>query len=127
MNFFLAFIRLFRLPNLVMVFLTMYIPYWFILRPAILRAGGMPFLTERAFYMIALATVLTTLAGYVLNDWYDREIDAINKPKRVFWGKYLPANLGLLFYAVLVTAAHGLAFVIEQELQPRNQEKTWSW
>lgn len=125
MNFPLAFIRLFRLPNLVMVFLTMYLPYWFALRPAILKAGGLPILTERGFYLIAAATILTTLAGYVLNDWYDRELDAINKPKHLVWGRYIPANLGLLFYAVVVTMAHGLAFLIDQELHPRNHWPLW--
>jgi len=125
MNFLLAFIRLFRLPNLLMVYLTLYVPYWFVLRPAILRAGGMPVLTERVFYLIAAATLLTTLAGYVLNDWYDRDMDAINKPKRLVWGKFLPANLGLLFYAVLVTGAHGLAFMIDQELHPRSHWPLW--
>ncbi|MCB0523770.1 MAG: geranylgeranylglycerol-phosphate geranylgeranyltransferase [Lewinellaceae bacterium] len=125
MSFLLAFIRLFRIPNLIMVFLTMYIPYWLVLRPAILEAGGIPMLTERLFNLIAIATVLTTFGGYVLNDWYDREMDAINKPRRVFWGKYLPANLGLIFYALIVTASHGLAFIINQELQPRNHWPLW--
>ncbi len=125
MNFPLAFIRLFRLPNLLMVYLTMYIPYWFVLRPAILKAGGMPVLTERVFYLIAGATLLTTLAGYILNDWYDRDLDMINKPKRVVWGQYFPANLGLLFYAVVVTMAHGLAFLIDQALHPQNHWPLW--
>lgn len=125
MNFPLAFIRLFRLPNLFMVALTMYLPYWFALRPAILKAGGLPVLTERSFCLIVAATVLTTLAGYVLNDWYDRDMDAINKPQKLVWGRYLPANLGLIFYAALVTMAHGLAFLIDQELHPRNHWPLW--
>lgn len=125
MNFLRAFIRLFRIPNLLMVYLTMYIPYWFALRPAILKAGGIPLLSEHVFYLIAAATVLTTFAGYILNDWYDREMDLINKPQRVVWGRYLPANLGLLLYAVVVTAAHGLAFLIDQELRPGNHWPLW--
>ncbi|MBL7826445.1 MAG: geranylgeranylglycerol-phosphate geranylgeranyltransferase [Saprospiraceae bacterium] len=125
MNFLLAFIRLFRLPNLFMVFLTMYLPYWMILRPAVLKAGGIPILTERGFYMIVLATVVTTLAGYVLNDWYDRDMDKINRPKSVFWGRYLPASFALLFYAGLVTVAHALAFFIDQELHPRSHWPLW--
>jgi 4-hydroxybenzoate polyprenyltransferase len=125
MNFLLAFIRLLRLPNLLMVFLTMYVPYWLVLRPAIMHAGGLPALNNYIFGLIVAATVLTTLAGYVLNDWYDRDMDTINRPLRVVWGKYLPANFGLLFYAIIVTAAHGLAFLIDQELQPRNHWPLW--
>jgi 4-hydroxybenzoate polyprenyltransferase len=125
MNFALAFIRLLRLPNLGIVFLTQYLPYWFGLRPAILRAGGIPVLTERTFGLIAGATVLTTLGGYVLNDYYDRDMDAINKPRRVVWGARLPASFALTFYAGIVVAAHYLAFLIDSELRPHNHWPLW--
>lgn len=125
MNFLSAFLRAFRIPNLLMVWVTMHLPYWYILRPAILRGGGIPLLTEPVFNLIAAATVITTLAGYVLNDWFDREIDLINKPRRVFWGKYLSSGLALLFYAALVTAVHVMAIFIDQALHPDNHWPLW--
>ena len=125
MHLLLAFIRLLRLPNLVIVFLTQYIPYWFALRPAILRAGGIPVLTERTFGHIAAATILTTLAGYLLNDYYDRDMDAVNKPNRVIWGRYLPAWIALVLYAGLVTVIHLLAFKIDTELHPATRWPLW--
>jgi len=121
----LAFIRLLRLPNLVIVFLTQFVPYWFALRPAILRAGGIPVLTARTFGYITAATVLTTLAGYLLNDYYDRDIDALNKPKRVIWGRYLPSWVALMFYAGLVAIVHYLAFMIDIALRPANHWPLW--
>lgn len=121
----LAIIRLFRFPNLLIVFLTQFIPYWFILRPAILKAGGIPVLTPAVFGLIAGATVLTTLAGYVLNDYYDREIDLINKPERIIWGRYLPAPFALVLYSGLVILVHILAFTIDQSLQPRTHWPLW--
>lgn len=114
-----------RLPNLLIVFLTQYVPYWFALRPALLKAGGMPLLTERTFNLIAAATVLTTLAGYVLNDYYDRHIDAMNKPKRAVWGRVLPPSFALILYAIVVGAAHWLAFLIDQELRPHDHWPMW--
>lgn len=125
MNQVLAFVRLLRLPNLVIVLLTQLVPYWFALRPAILKAGGIPVLTEWTFGLIAAATVLTTLAGYVLNDYYDREIDVINKPDRVFWGRYLPPSAGLVFYSSLVVVVHGVAFFLDRELRPANHWPLW--
>ncbi|MCB9355672.1 MAG: geranylgeranylglycerol-phosphate geranylgeranyltransferase [Lewinellaceae bacterium] len=125
MNQVLAFVRVLRLPNLVIVFLTQFVPYWFALRPAILRANGIPVLTEHSFILIALATVLTTLAGYVLNDYYDREIDAINKPDRRFWGRYLPASMALTLYSGLVIVVHALAFLIDRDLRPGNHWPLW--
>jgi 4-hydroxybenzoate polyprenyltransferase len=121
----LAFIRMFRLPNLVIVLLTQAMPYWFVLRPAILEAGGIPVVTERIFALIAAATILTTLAGYILNDYYDRSMDAMNKPRRVVWGRYLPANSALFMYASVVVAAHTMAFFVERELRPTNHWPLW--
>lgn len=114
-----------RLPNLVIVFLTQFIPYWFVLRPALLLAGGIPLLTEHSFKLIALATVLTTLAGYILNDYYDRHIDAMNKPDRAVWGRVLPPSFALVLYAMVVSLAHWLAFRIDQELHPRDHWPLW--
>jgi 4-hydroxybenzoate polyprenyltransferase len=121
----MAFIRLLRLPNLGIVFLTQFLPYWLALRPAILKAGGIPVLTEYTFSLIAAATVLTTLAGYILNDFYDQNIDSINKPNRVVWGRYLPRSMALILYAGIVTAAHFLAFIIDHQLQPANHWPLW--
>lgn len=125
MNQVLAFVRLLRLPNLVIVFLTQLVPYWFALRPAILQANGIPVLSARTFGLITMATILTTLAGYVLNDYYDRDIDAINKPGRRFWGLFLPAPMALTVYSGLVIVVHGLAFLIDRELRPPNHWPLW--
>lgn len=125
MNYPLAFLRMLRLPNLLMVFLTQYVPYWYVLRPAILQSGGIPLLTHWSFNLIAMATVMTTLAGYVLNDYYDRHIDAMNKPGRSVWGRILPPNFALFLYAILVTTAHWLAFQIDQTLKPHDHWPLW--
>jgi 4-hydroxybenzoate polyprenyltransferase len=121
----LALIRTLRLPNLIIVFLTQYIPYWFVLRPAILKAGGIPALTEQTFLYICSATILVTYAGYVLNDYYDRSIDLVNKPKRVVWGRVLPAGFALVLYTAVVVAAHVLAFLVDQALAPSNRWPLW--
>lgn len=87
--------------------------------------GGIPLLTAPVFNLMGAATVTTTLAGYVLNDWFDRDIDLINKPRRVFWGKYLSPGIALLFYATLVTTVHVMAVYIDQALNPGNHWPLW--
>ena len=114
-----------RLPNLFIVFLTQFIPYWFALRPAILKAGGIPLLTEHSFGLIAAATVLTTLAGYILNDYYDRNIDAMNRPRSAVWGRVFPPSFALVLYAVVVGVVHWLAFLIDQDIRPRDHWPMW--
>ena len=108
----LALPTLFRLPNLVIVFLSQWLPYWFVLRPAILKAGGIPVLDERSFGLIAAATVLATLAGYVINDYYDREIDAVNRPESVVVGRHIPSGIVLFIYLGLTVLVHVLALRI---------------
>jgi len=108
----LALPQLFRLPNLVIVFLSQWFPYWFVLRPAILKAGGIPALDERTFGLIAAATILATLAGYVINDYYDREIDAVNRPESVVVGRHIPSGIVLLIYLGLTALVHLLALRI---------------
>lgn len=108
----LALPQLFRLPNLVIVFLSQWLPYWFVLRPAILKAGGIPALDERSFGLIAATTVLATLAGYVINDYYDREIDAVNRPESVVVGRHIPSGIVLLMYLGLTALVHLLALRI---------------
>jgi 4-hydroxybenzoate polyprenyltransferase len=87
-----------RLPNLFLVFLTQAIPYWCVLRPAIVRSGGIPVLDEHSFGLLALATVLTTFAGYLINDYFDRDIDAINRPEKVVIGRYFSPGYALIGY-----------------------------
>ncbi|MBL7797939.1 MAG: UbiA family prenyltransferase [Saprospiraceae bacterium] len=108
----LALPQLFRLPNLAIVFLSQWLPYWFVLRPAILKAGGIPALDERTFGLVAAATILATLAGYIINDYYDREIDAVNRPESVVVGRHIPSGIVLLIYLGLTVLVHLLALRI---------------
>lgn len=125
MHWMLAISRMLRLPNLLIVFLTQAIPYWYVLRPALLKAGAIPALDEKRFGIMALATILTTLAGYVINDYCDRHIDAINKPHRVVYGRWLPPGTALWFYASLVTGVHAMAFWIDRVVPTINRWPLW--
>jgi 4-hydroxybenzoate polyprenyltransferase len=45
-----------------------------------------------------MATVLTTLAGYVINDYFDRDIDLINRPETVVVGRIISPAVTLGIY-----------------------------
>ncbi|MCC7503985.1 MAG: geranylgeranylglycerol-phosphate geranylgeranyltransferase [Saprospiraceae bacterium] len=116
MNRLLAFPRLLRLPNLLIVLLTQWVPYWYVLRPAILRAGGLPVLTEYSFRLLAATTVVATLAGYIINDYFDRHIDAINKPHRRVVGRFLPPWIALVLYALALAGMVWLMLLLDAAL-----------
>lgn len=114
-----------RIPNLIMVFLIQGVPYWFVLRPALLKAGGIPQLSEYSFLLISGATILTTLAGYILNDYYDRFNDAMNRPNLAVWGRMLTPSFALLLYSVVVIGAHWMAFQLDRQLRPQDHWPIW--
>jgi 4-hydroxybenzoate polyprenyltransferase len=49
--------------------------------------SGLPVLQDYRLYLLVLATLLITAAGYMINDYYDVKIDLINRPKAVVVGK----------------------------------------
>jgi 4-hydroxybenzoate polyprenyltransferase len=100
-------------------------PYWWVLRPALLKAGAIPALQERHFIYVAGATLLTMLGGYIINDYFDRHIDAINKPHRVVYGKYVTPGIALLLYAAVLGCVHYLAYLTDKQVFTSNRWPLW--
>ncbi|MCC9137112.1 geranylgeranylglycerol-phosphate geranylgeranyltransferase [Pontibacter silvestris] len=78
-----AFLTLIRFPNLVLIVLSQ------ALAQACLLSAGVSWqkVLEPSFIVLTLSTVFIAAAGYIINDYYDIKIDAINKPQRVLVGK----------------------------------------
>src|SRR5688572_8613564 len=53
------------------------------------------------FWLLTLSTVLIAAAGYIINDYYDIKIDAINKPDRIIIGKDLTRRKAMLWHLFL--------------------------
>ncbi len=105
-----AIITIIRLPNLLFIFLTQILVYYYLVKPSlttqqILLEGSKPSL-------LALSTMLIAMAGYIINDYFDVKIDEINKPHRVtvelqfkrrwIMGAHILLNLIALFIALPV-------------------------
>lgn len=93
--------RLIRLPNLLILALALALPYWAVLQPAIEQDGRGPVLDVFRFAVLSLAVVLTAAAGYVLNDYCDSAIDALNRPDRVVVGRWLSPERVRRLYGML--------------------------
>jgi len=83
----LAFLRLFRWHNLLMIGLIMFLFRYFIIEPLIQEAGYELKLSGGDFFLLVLSVILMTAAGYAINDYFDLRIDRINKPGKVIIGK----------------------------------------
>jgi 4-hydroxybenzoate polyprenyltransferase len=62
-------------------------------------------------FLVSLSTILIAAAGYMINDYHDVKIDAINKPGRILVGKVLQRRELLTVYAALnlIAVALGIA------------------
>lgn len=113
-----SFLKLIRLPNLLIVIGTMYLIRFFLISPILNFHYGSLNYPEFDFALLVLACVFIAAAGYIINDYFDLEIDEINKPKKVILGGEIPIDKARIFYFVLnilgVSIGTYLSFKIDQ-------------
>lgn len=99
-----AFFRLIRWPNLLFIVLTQALFRYFIL-PFVYREPHEGYeaikLSENLFYLLVLASVCIAAAGYIINDYFDENIDQVNKTSRVIVGKFIKRRSAILLHAFL--------------------------
>ena len=98
-----AFFRLIRWPNLVFILLTQHLFYYFILLPCF--AGQQPVypvvLRPVLFYLLALSSVLIAAAGYIINDYFDLNIDRVNKPDKLVVDRLIKRRWTIIWHWIL--------------------------
>ena len=103
MNVFAAFFKLVRWPNLVFIALTQLLFRFFVLRFAynsidtVVTMKLHPFL----FYWLVFASVCIAAAGYIINDYFDVNIDLVNKPERLIIGRYIKRRWAIVLHIIL--------------------------
>jgi len=106
----LAFLKLIRTLNLIILAFTQYMCRYFIIGKG--TASFYEIATDWKFFLLVLCTVFVAAAGYIINDYYDVKIDLINKPKRVVLGKVLHRRIALVSHFILNTLACFLAIFL---------------
>ena len=79
----LAFLRLIRLQNLLIIAFTQYMIRLCLIEPILQLSGFELQMQEWEFALLVLATVFVSAAGYIINDYFDVRIDAVNKPEQL--------------------------------------------
>lgn len=83
MKLFTAFFKVIRWPNLAFIAITQLLFYYCIIIPIFNREGlTLSPLNESKLALIILSSVLIAAAGYIINDYFDINIDLINKPEK---------------------------------------------
>jgi len=82
--------------------------------PLLKKTGlGLEFqLSEGLFFLSCLVLLLLGAAGNVINDYFDRKVDRINKPERLIVGKLVKRRIAMLMHQGLNILALILTLVI---------------
>src|SRR5258708_2841089 len=99
-----AFFQLVRWPNLIFIVLTQSLFYYCILLPSLHNRGYIDYpdiLPPRLFYLLSLSSVLIAAAGYIINDYFDLNINRVNKPDKLVVDKIIKRRWTILWHWIL--------------------------
>lgn len=107
-----AFLRLIRWPNLLFIVLTQALFFYAVIQPKLVVPVGSHFADQNFIYLI-IASVLIAAAGYIINDYFDLNIDSINKPGKLVIDKLIKRRWAILLHIIFSIAGIGLSFYID--------------
>src|SRR4029079_16075345 len=103
MNLTAAFFRLIRWPNLVFIALAQMLFYYFIL-PFVYRDKyfeAVHSFSQLHFFLLVIASVCIAAGGYIINDYFDLNIDLVNKPSKLIIEKFIKRRWAIVFHIIL--------------------------
>ena len=114
-----AFFRLVRWPNLVFIALTQSLFYFCILIPSFYLGHPVQenILKLNDFVLLSLSSVLIAAAGYIINDYFDLNIDRINKPDKVVVEKIIKRRWAIIWHWVLSGLGILIGFYLSWKLR----------
>lgn len=96
--------RLIRLPNLIIVAVTQGLIYYQLLNKTFRKYSLSGTFNSFEFALFAVATILVTASGYIINDIYDIETDRVNKPdKRIIQVHLNKSNAWKIYFSMILT------------------------
>ncbi len=108
----LAFFKLIRLPNLLIIAFTQYMVRWCLIYPVLKTQGLELRLSNFYFFLVVIATVIIAAAGYVINDYFDVKIDKVNKPERLVIDKGVKRRVAMGAHTVMNVLAILIALYV---------------
>ena len=94
-----AFFRLIRWPNLVFIAITKLLFSYCVYKPLLPQAPDNREII--LFILLMLSSVFIAAAGYIINDYFDLQIDVINKPKKIIIDKIIKRRWAILWHLIL--------------------------
>ena len=105
-----AFFRLIRWPNLLFIVITQLLFYYCVYTPLLIE---FPTLNNQIlFILLTIASVLIAAAGYIINDYFDIQIDIINKPDKIVINKFIKRRWAIIWHFIFSALGIGISFYI---------------
>lgn len=96
-----AYLRLIRWKNLIIIAATMFILKYFMLIPVYEYYGQEVFYSDIGFFFLCFSILLIAAGGNVINDYFDRKTDYINRPNKVLVVFKVKRRTVILFHWIL--------------------------
>ena len=105
MKLLFAFFRLVRWKNLLFIALTQFLFYYCIIVPSLPVSYYLlpDTLTQPLFLFLVLSSIFIAAAGYIINDYFDINIDRINKPDKMVVEKIINRRWAILLHWLITT------------------------
>ena len=118
MKLIIAFLRLVRSLNLFFIVLTQALFYYCVLPFSFRNVEYMPrlILQPELFWLLCLASLLIAAAGYVINDYFDLNIDQVNKPEKLVVDTVIKRRWAILWHWLLSFCGIIISFYISWKL-----------
>lgn len=104
--------RLIRLPNLIIVGLTQLLVAQQLFGRHYQNFGINPRIDAPELFLLIASTILITASGNIINDLFDQEADAVNKPRRQVLGKRISTRLATWVFLFGSLIAFFLSFYL---------------
>ncbi len=108
-----AFFRLIRWQNLVFIALTQILFMYCVLKPLLAQGSNKPSLNPLHFSLLVFSSVLIGAAGYVINDYFDLNIDRINKPNKLIVQKIISRRYAIAWHFFLSISGIAIGFYLD--------------
>ncbi len=112
MNFTAAFFKLIRWPNLVFIVLTQWLFKFCVIDKLLAKNNFAAATPLKYFILITIASVFIAAAGYIINDYFDLNIDQINKPQQLIIGKVVSRRWAILLHIILSTSGFVISLYV---------------
>jgi 4-hydroxybenzoate polyprenyltransferase len=114
-----AFIKLIRWQNLLMMVITQLLYFFTLVFPFYSVHSGQEDIntafTARFFLLLIISSVLIAAAGNIINDYFDSNIDEINKPEKKIIDKLIKRRWAIVMHIIFSVAAILIGFYIDSQ------------